>query len=422
MSRSSQFLERGRKVIPGGVNSPVRAFRAVGGEPPFIARGEGAEIIDEEGHRYIDCVNSWGALLLGHVPTHVLGAVTAAAARGSSFGAPTLAEVELAEAIVDRVPSVEMVRLVSSGTEATMHALRLARGATGRDLVVKMDGCYHGAHDSVLVGAGSGVATFAIPGSPGVPQAVAANTLVIPFNDLDAARKVFAEHGDAIAAVILEPIAGNMGCIPPLPGYLQGLRDLTAKAGSVLIFDEVMTGFRLGIDGAQGRFGITPDLSCFGKIIGGGLPVGAFGGRKEIMDMLAPDGPVYQAGTLSGNPLAMAAGITAIEMLREGNGYSRLEELGQRLEAGMKSAAESAGIPVRFQRIGSMFCGYFTKSEVHNLSDAMSSDRDRFAKYFHGMLENGVYLPPSAFESYFLNDALSYEDLDRTVEAVRAIF
>ncbi|MCB9683406.1 MAG: glutamate-1-semialdehyde 2,1-aminomutase, partial [Alphaproteobacteria bacterium] len=354
-SRSARLLERALNVIPGGVNSPVRAFNAVGGSPPFIARGEGAELIDEDGHRYLDLVGSWGALLLGHSHPAVLGAAMAAAARGSSFGAPTEGEVMLAEALVERVPSIEKVRLCSSGTEATMHAIRLARGYTGRDKVIKLDGCYHGAHDAMLVKAGSGVATFAVPGSPGIPEAVAANTLVAPFNDLDAIEDLLDAHDD-VAAVILEPIAGNMGCIPPVDGYLQGLRDLCTDRGVVLIFDEVMTGFRVHQGCAQALYGVTPDLTTLGKICGGGYPLAAFGGKREIMDHLAPNGPVYQAGTLSGNPVAVAAGLATLQLLDEAV-YARVDRLGRALEKALKPSLNYHGCSMT--RVGSMFTIFF---------------------------------------------------------------
>ena len=416
-SKSDELFKASLNHIPGGVNSPVRAFRAVKGEPFFVDRAKGCWIHDVDGNEFIDYVGTWGPAIHGHAPARIVNAVRETAEHGTSFGIPNPLEPRMAKLVCDSIPSVEKVRMCNSGTEATMSAIRLARGFTGRDKIIKFDGCYHGHVDSLLVKAGSGALTFGNPDSAGVPAAFTEHTIVVPYNDQDAIEAAFKANPGQIAGIIVEGVPANAGLYLPKPGYYEFLREITKANDSLLIFDEVMTGFRLGIDGAQGRFGITPDLSCFGKIIGGGLPVGAFGGRKEIMDMLAPDGPVYQAGTLSGNPLAMAAGITAIEMLREGNGYARLEELGKRLEAGMKSTAESAGIPVRFQRIGSMFCGYFTESKVHNLSDAMSSDRDRFAKYFHGMLEKGIYLAPSQFEAGFISLAHDEAAIDRTVEA-----
>ncbi|MCB9679190.1 MAG: glutamate-1-semialdehyde 2,1-aminomutase [Alphaproteobacteria bacterium] len=416
-SRSARMLERALAVIPGGVNSPVRAFKAVGGSPPFIARGEGPEVVDEDGHRYLDLVGSWGALLLGHANQAVLGATMAAAARGSSFGAPTEAEVVLAEAIVERVPSIEKVRLCSSGTEATMHAIRLARGYTGRDKIIKLDGCYHGAHDAVLVQAGSGVATFAIPGSPGVPEAVAANTLVAPFNDLDAIEDLLEQHGDEVAALILEPITGNMGCIPPAEGYLQGLRDLCTSHGVVLIFDEVMTGFRVHRGCAQALYGVTPDLTTLGKIVGGGYPLAAFGGKAEIMNHLAPLGPVYQAGTLSGNPVAVAAGLATLNLLDDAV-YERLERLGRALEKALQPSLNYHGCSMH--RVGSMFTIYFCPESPKNFDDVKRSDLDAFSRFFLAALNTGVYLPPSQFEAAFLSAALSDEQMIRVIDGVEA--
>jgi glutamate-1-semialdehyde 2,1-aminomutase len=408
MSRSAAWLERGLKVIPGGVNSPVRAFNAVGGHPPFIARGEGVEMIDEEGHRYIDCICSWGALMLGHAPDEVVGAITKAAALGSTYGAPTAAEVELAELICSRVPSIDKVRLCSSGTESTMHALRLARGATGRDVVVKFDGCYHGAHDAVLVGAGSGVATFGIPGSPGVPAGTAANTVVLPFNDLEAVREAFAARGAEIAAVIVEPVAGNMGCIPPRPGYLQGLREITAAHGTVLIFDEVMCGLRVARGGPQELYGVAPDLTCLGKIVGGGLPMAAFGGRADLMDHLAPLGPVYQAGTLSGNPVAVAAARATHNALTP-DVYTRLEQIGAEVEDGIREAVEYHGCSMN--RVGSMFTVFFRPEAPMDFAEVQECDFEAFARFFRGALAGGVYLPPSQYEAAFLSSRLGESDV-----------
>ena len=417
MSRSSRLLERACHVIPGGVNSPVRAFSAVGGSPPFIARGEGAWIVDEEGHRYLDLCGSWGALILGHAPRGVLSAACSALMLGSSYGAPTCAEVELAEAIRDRVPGIDKVRLCSSGTEATMHALRLARGCTGRDKVVKFEGCYHGAHDSMLVSAGSGVATFARPGSPGIPEAVAANTAVAPFNDLDAVRAIFEAHPDQIAAVIVEPVAGNMGVIPPAPGYLKGLRELTSAHGALLIFDEVITGFRVGPGGAQARFGIAPDLTCIGKIVGGGFPLAAFGGRAELMDRLSPLGPVYQAGTLSGNPVAVAAGLAALEGL-DTTVYQRLEELGMALEAGLADAVRYHGCTL--VRIGSMFTIFFRDQKPTCFSEVKECDVEAYGRFHRAALNTGIYLPPSQYEAAFLNASMNESDVQAVVAGLNA--
>jgi len=417
MSRSSRWLVRGERVIPGGVNSPVRAFNAVGGDPPFIARGEGVELIDEDGHRYLDCICSWGALMLGHAPVEVVGAITKAASAGTTFGAPTGAEVELAEELVARVPSLDMVRLCSSGTEATMHAIRLARGATGRELLIKFDGCYHGAHDACLVGAGSGVATFAIPGSPGVPAGTAAATIVLPFNDLDALRATFAERGDQIAAVIVEPVAGNMGCIPPRPGYLEGMRELTEKHGAVLIFDEVMTGLRLARGGAQERLGVTPDLTCLGKVVGGGLPMAAFGGRAELMRQLAPTGPIYQAGTLSGNPVAVAAATATLRLLTPER-YDHLERIAQAVEDGVRDAVNYHGCSLH--RVGSMFTVFFRPQAPWSFEEVRECDFDAFGRFFRAALSCGVYLPPSQYEAAFLSTAMTQDHVATLVGAIEA--
>ena len=416
MSRSDALLSRAQKVIPGGVNSPVRAFKAVGGKPPFIAKGKGVTLWDEDEMAYLDCVCSWGAMPLGHANPAVVAAIEEAAALGTSFGAPTAREVLLAEAICDRVPSVEQVRLCSSGTEATMHAIRLARGATGRDLIVKMDGCYHGAHDALLVGAGSGVATFAIPGSPGIPASVAAQTLVIPFNDLAAAEAVFAAHGDKIAGVILEPIAGNMGCIPPVPGYLEGLRSLTSQHGSVLIFDEVMCGFRVARGSAQERYGVIPDLTTMGKIVGGGLPLAAFGGRSDIMDYLAPKGPVYQAGTLSGNPLAVAAALAILEQLTP-EVYTRWEEIGRTVEEDFLIPATKRGLS--FHRVGSMWTLFFREEAPNDFAGVQQCDMTRFAEFFQAALKHGIYLPASQYEAIFLSALMTKEDTEQLVSGLQ---
>ncbi len=416
-AKSEQLFSEALKFIPGGVNSPVRAFRAVGGQPFFVTRASGARVWDVDGNEYLDYVGTWGPAILGHAPKRVIAAVQEAAAHGTSFGIPNPLEVKLASLICSWVPSVQKVRLCNSGTEATMSALRLARGFTGRDKIVKFEGCYHGHSDSLLVKAGSGALTFGNPDSAGVPAAFTQHTIVLPFNEASGVERAFAANAGQIAGIIVEPVPGNAGLYLPKPGYLAFLREITRANGALLIFDEVMTGFRLARGGAQERFGITPDLSCFGKVIGGGLPVGAFGGRAEIMDLLAPAGPVYQAGTLSGNPLAMAAGIAALEQLQETNAYELLEGLGARLEAGFRAAAASAGVPMQINRCGSMFCGYFSSQPVANLADAMKSDRERFKKYFHGMLEAGIYIAPSQFEAGFLSTAHTQADNERTVEA-----
>ena len=421
-SRSEALFAESLRHIPGGVNSPVRAFRAVGGTPFFAASAAGARIVDVDGNSYIDYVGTWGPAILGHAAPPIVRAVQDAAARGTSFGIPHEQETTLARRVKAMVPSVEKVRFCNSGTEATMSAIRLARGFTGRDLIVKFDGCYHGHSDGLLVKAGSGALTLGNPDSAGVPADVARQTVVLPFNDPEALDAVFRDRGPELAAVILELVPANAGLYLPRPGYLEHLRRLTRTHGTVLIADEVMTGFRLGPAGAQGVFGLTPDLSCFGKIIGGGLPVGAFGGRAEIMDRLAPLGPVYQAGTLSGNPLAMAAGLAALETLEATDAWSRLEALGSELERGMVAVAKAAGIPVQFQRIGSMFCGYFTDRPVWNLADALQSDRNRFARFFHGMLDRGVYLAPSQFEAGFLSTAHTSADIEATIRAAEAVF
>lgn len=416
-AKSEALFAEALRYIPGGVNSPVRAFRAVGGQPFFVNRAAGAHVWDVDGNELIDYVGTWGPAILGHANAKIIAAVKAAAEHGTSFGIPNPAEVTMARLICQRVPSVEKVRMCNSGTEACMSAVRLARGFTGRDLILKFDGCYHGHADSLLVKAGSGALTFGHPDSAGVPADFARHTLVVPFNDEAALAAAFAANPGRIAGVIVEPVPGNAGLYLPRPGFHECLRRLTREQGALLIFDEVMTGFRLAPGGAQERFGITPDLSTFGKIIGGGLPVGAFGGRADIMDCLAPLGPVYQAGTLSGNPLAMAAGIAALDQLADDDAYARLEAAGAALEAGLRDAADSAGVPVTFNRCGSMFCSYFTTGPVWNLADALRADRERFKRFFHGMLAAGVYLAPSQFEAGFLSTAHTPEDLDRTVRA-----
>ncbi len=419
--QSEKLFAEALKYIPGGVNSPVRAFRAVGGQPFFVNKAKGARVWDVDGNEYVDYVCTWGPAIHGHAHPKIISAVKNAAELGTSFGIPNPYEVTMAKLICSMVPSVKKVRMTNSGTEACMSAIRLARGFTKRDKIIKFDGCYHGHADSLLVKAGSGALTFGHPDSAGVPAAFTQHTIVIPFNDVEAVKAVFAANPNQIAGIIVEPVPGNAGLYLPQKGYLEFLSEITKANGALLIFDEVMTGFRLAKGGAQERFRITPDLSCFGKVIGGGLPVGAFGGRAEIMDYLAPLGPVYQAGTLSGNPIAMAAGIAALEELETGGAYCKLEELAEQLEAGMRDAAKSAGVPVQFNSCGSMFCGYFTSEPVHNLADAMKSDRERFKKYFHGMLNEGIYLAPSQFEAGFISTAHTLEDIDKTVRAAAKV-
>ncbi len=416
MTRSEALFAKAQELIPGGVNSPVRAFRGVGGTPPFITRGEGARIFDADGREYIDYVGSWGPLLLGHRHPAILAAIEEALQDGTTFGAPTAREIELAELIRDAVPSIEMVRLVNSGTEATMSALRLARGYTGRELTLKFEGCYHGHVDSLLVKAGSGVATLGIPDAAGVPASFAATTIAVPFNDAAAVERVFAERGGEIAAVIVEPVAGNMGCVPPAPGFLEHLRGVTARHGALLIFDEVMTGFRVAYGGAQQLFGVTPDLTTLGKVIGGGLPVGAYGGRAEIMRKVAPLGPVYQAGTLSGNPLAVSAGIAMLRYLKAH------PEVYGRIGARAAELCSAAPEGVTANRAGSMFTLFFTSRPVTDYESAKGCDTACFARFFHFMLERGIYLPPSQFEAAFVSAAHSEEDIRRTVDAAREFF
>ena len=421
MRKSEQLFAESLNHIPGGVNSPVRAFRGVGGQPFFAERAAGAHIWDVDGNDYIDYVGTWGPAILGHAHPAIVQAVQSAAERGTSFGIPSEAEVRMAQVVKDCVPSVEKVRMVNSGTEACMSAIRVARGFTDRPKIIKFDGCYHGHVDSLLVKAGSGALTCGNPDSGGVPAEFTAHTIVLPFNDRDAVEQAFAANKGQVAGIILEPVPGNAGVYLPRDGYLEFLREITTANNSLLIFDEVMTGFRVSLGGVQERFGITPDLSCFGKIIGGGLPVGAFGGRAEVMDVLAPDGPVYQAGTLSGNPLAMAAGLATLEELKTGSAHEQLETIGTRLETGLNAAAERAGIPVITQRAGSMSCLFFAEEPVHNLAEAMNTDRERFKKYFHGMLAEGVYLAPSAFEAAFLSAAHTEADIDYTIAAAEKV-
>jgi glutamate-1-semialdehyde 2,1-aminomutase len=419
---SARLFARAVELMPGGVNSPVRAFRGVGGTPRFIASAKGATMTDVDGRTYIDYVGSWGPMILGHADEEVLDALRGALARGTSYGAPTELECEVAEEIINAVPSIEMVRMVNSGTEATMSALRLARGATGRNKIVKFEGCYHGHGDSLLVKAGSGVATLGLPDSPGVTAAVAENTITAPYNDARALENIFDAHGETIAAVIIEPVVGNMGCVVPRDYFLQDVRAITQKHGALLIFDEVMTGFRLARGGAQELYNIKPDLTTLGKIIGGGLPVGAYGGRRDLMNLVAPAGPVYQAGTLSGNPLAMTAGLTTLRRLRDKSVYERLERAGARLTTGLSEVAREAGVETTTNRVGSMFTGFFTNEPVTDWTTAARADRDLYGKFFHAMLDEGVYLAPSQFEAAFISLAHTDALLDRTVEAARAAF
>jgi glutamate-1-semialdehyde 2,1-aminomutase len=414
--RSEELFAKAIELIPGGVNSPVRAFRGVGGTPRFIKTARGATITDVDGRTYIDYVGSWGPMILGHADEEVVAALQAVAAGGTSFGAPTELEVNLAQEVIDAVPSIEMVRMVSSGTEATMSAIRLARGVTGRTRLVKFEGCYHGHGDSLLVKAGSGVATLGLPDSPGVPAALAENTLTVPFNDIAALERVFAEHTD-IAAVIIEPVVGNMGCVPPQPGYLEAIRKLTQANGTLLIFDEVMTGFRLARGGAQELYGIAPDITTLGKIIGGGLPVGAYGGSRELMNYIAPAGPIYQAGTLSGNPLSMTAGLVTLRRLRDKSVYERLENASRKLCEGLAAAASEAGIKTVINRVGSMWTSFFTDGAVSNWETANRSSREQYGKFFHAMLEEGVYLAPSQFEAAFVSLAHTDDVIDQTISA-----
>ena len=419
-SRSHEAFIAAQSYFPGGVNSPVRAFRSVSGEPPVIAEGRGARVIDLDGREYLDYVGSYGPLILGHAPRQVVEAVSRAATRGTTFGMPTELETELAGMIVEAMPSIEMLRFVSSGTEATMSALRVARAFTGRDLIVKFEGCYHGHADELLVRAGSGVATLGLPGSAGVPSGMIGQTLVAPYNDIASLRELFGRYCRQIAAVIVEPIAANMGVVLPRSGYLQSLRDITSADGALLIFDEVITGFRVGPGGAQGLYGVRPDLTCLGKIVGGGLPVGVYGGRREIMELVAPLGLVYQAGTLSGNPIGMSAGIATLRALREGAAYERLEELGRQLEAGLLHAIVETEIPARLNRVGSLLTLFFTDRPVEDYAGALSSDTARFARFHAAMLAQGVLLPPSQFESLFISLAHNGDDIARTVEAAYA--
>ncbi|MBS99294.1 MAG: glutamate-1-semialdehyde-2,1-aminomutase [Oceanospirillaceae bacterium] len=423
MSGSEALFKAAQVHIPGGVNSPVRAFKGVGGTPVFFKRGEGAYLFDEDDKRYIDYVGSWGPMILGHSYAPVIDAVRQALDNGLGFGAPTAIETEMADKVCDLVPSMEMVRMVSSGTEATMSAIRLARGYTGRDKIVKFEGCYHGHSDSLLVKAGSGALTLGEPNSPGVPASLAEHTLTLEFNNLDNVREAFAEVGEQIACIIVEPVAGNMNCIPPAPGFLEGLREICDQYGTVLIFDEVMTGFRVALGGAQALYNVTPDLTTLGKVIGGGLPVGAFGGKTEIMSHIAPLGPVYQAGTLSGNPLAMAAGLAMLNALCEGDVHESLSAKTEYLTEGLKVVAARHDIPFTTSAVGGMFGLFFSEqSEIRRFSDATACDTERFGRFFHAMLDQGIYLAPSAFEAGFISDAHTEADLDATIAAADKAF
>ncbi len=418
---SHKLFDRALYIIPGGVNSPVRACKNVGKEPIFIKYAQGCMIFDEDGNGFIDYIGSWGPMILGHRHPAVNEAVSSVLKRGTSFGAPTDLEIKLAEMVIDAVPSVEMVRMVNSGTEATMSAIRLARGFTGRDTIIKFDGCYHGHADALLVEAGSGVATLSIPGSPGVPKSFVSHTLSLPYNDIESVTKVMEEQGEKIACIIVEPVAGNMGLVAPVDGFLETLRQLTQKKGSILIFDEVMTGFRVAHGGAQSLYGISPDVTCLGKIMGGGLPVGAYGGRREIMEHIAPQGPVYQAGTLSGNPLAMAAGIATLTQLKDPGFYDNLDEKAGRLAAGLEKAGKKAGINVMVDRVGSMLGLFFTDRSVMNFDDAKTSDLEMFSAYYNGMLQKGIYLAPSQFEVLFVSAAHDIEHIDATIKAAAEV-
>ncbi|WP_298636367.1 glutamate-1-semialdehyde 2,1-aminomutase [uncultured Umboniibacter sp.] len=418
MSRSDNLFSSAQRHIPGGVNSPVRAFKAVGGTPVFFEKAAGAYAYDADGKRYIDYVQSWGPMVLGHAHPEVISAVVEKAQDGLSFGAPTEIETTLADKVCDIFPGMEMVRMVSSGTEATMSAIRLARGYTGRDKIVKFEGCYHGHSDSLLVKAGSGALTLGVPNSPGVPADLAKYTLTLEYNNAEAVRALFAEQGDSIAAIIVEPVAGNMNCIPPVPGFLECLREVCDQSGAVLIIDEVMTGFRVSLTGAQGHFGVQADLTCLGKVIGGGMPVGAFGGKREIMEHIAPLGPVYQAGTLSGNPVAMAAGLKTLELIATEGFYDELNRKTQRLVKGVQAAADKHGIPFTTNSAGSMFGFFFNEADnVTNYQQVMNGDNDRFNRFFHAMLEEGVYLAPACFEAGFMSQAHTDEDIDATIAA-----
>ncbi len=421
MTNASNLFTEAKKVIPGGVNSPVRSFSGVGGTPVFIDHASGPYIFDSNNKQYIDYVGSWGPMILGHAHPEVIKVVKLAAEKGLSFGAPTEIETLMAAKVCDLLPSIDRVRMVSSGTEATMSALRLARGYTSRDKIVKFEGCYHGHSDSLLVKAGSGALTLGVPSSPGVPKAVAEDTITLTYNDSESVKQAFAEIGEQIACIIVEPVAGNMNCIPPVPGFLETLRQVCDEYGSVLIFDEVMTGFRVGLQGAQGVYGVTPDLTTLGKIIGGGMPVGAFGGKQEIMEYLAPLGPVYQAGTLSGNPVAMAAGLKTLELISQTGFYEALTQKTQRLLDGMKEKANQTGVSIAVNQVGGMFGLFFSEQPVSSFSQVMQCDQQLFKQFFHGMLQQGVYLAPSAFEAGFVSAAHSDEDIEKTLDAASIV-
>ncbi|TCJ03094.1 glutamate-1-semialdehyde 2,1-aminomutase [Cytobacillus praedii] len=419
--KSIQAFKEAKQLMPGGVNSPVRAFKSVNMDPIFMERGKGSKIYDIDGNEYIDYVLSWGPLILGHTNDRVVEALKKVAELGTSFGAPTVTENELAKLVIERVPSIEIIRMVSSGTEATMSALRLARGYTGRNKILKFEGCYHGHGDSLLIKAGSGVATLGLPDSPGVPEGIAKNTITVPYNDLESVKYAFEQFGEDIAGIIVEPVAGNMGVVPPLPGFLEGLREITTQYGALLIFDEVMTGFRVGYNCAQGYFNVTPDITCLGKVIGGGLPVGAYGGKAEIMEQIAPSGPIYQAGTLSGNPLAMTAGYETLSQLTP-EAYTEFTRKGDMLEAGIKEAAKKYEIPNTVNRAGSMIGFFFTNEQVINYDKAKASNLDYFAAYYREMANQGVFLPPSQFEGLFLSTEHSDEDIEKTLQAIEIAF
>ncbi|MDJ0984697.1 MAG: glutamate-1-semialdehyde 2,1-aminomutase [Desulfobacterales bacterium] len=420
-AKSKKLFDRAQKLIPGGVNSPVRACQSVGAEPLFIDRAEGCFIFDADGNRYIDYIGSWGPMILGHRHPAVIEAVSAVLERGTSFGAPIDLEVQLAQMVVDAVPSVEIVRMVNSGTEASMSAVRLARGVTERELIIKFDGCYHGHADTLLVAAGSGVATLGIPGSPGIPDSIAQHTLSLPYNDVDAINRVMSEKGELVAGIIVEPVAGNMGLVRPDKGFLETLRQLCDRHGSILIFDEVMTGFRVAYGGAQSLYGIYPDLTCFGKIIGGGLPVGAYGGKQDLMCQVAPRGSVYQAGTLSGNPVAMAAGIATLDQIRKEGFYEALDQTADRLLKGLEEAAQKAGIPAQAQRVGSMLGFFFNDRAVKNFDDAKTSDLEKFSTFYNGLRQAGVYVAPSQFEALFVSAAHQNEHIEATIAAAERV-
>jgi glutamate-1-semialdehyde 2,1-aminomutase len=423
VTKSQALFDAAKITIPGGVNSPVRAFKAVGGTPVFMERAEGAFLYDVDGETYIDYIQSWGPMILGHSHPEVIEAVVTAARKGLTFGAPTEAETLLANRVCEIMPNMDMVRMVNSGTEATMSAIRLARGYTNRDKIIKFEGCYHGHSDSLLIKAGSGALTFGVPSSPGVPKVLAEHTITLTYNDIEGVKAAFAEIGDQVACVIVEPVAGNMNCIPPIPGFLETLREQCTKSGALLILDEVMTGFRISLSGAQGHYGIEADLTCLGKVIGGGMPVGAFGGKREIMEQLAPMGPVYQAGTLAGNPVAMAAGLKTIELISEPGFYEPIFAANEMLNKGLLELAKEAGIPMCTNYVGSMFGVFFTEEDsITNYSQVMACDTERFNKFFHGMLENGVYLAPASYEAGFISHAHTSAVIDQTLTAAKNVF